>query len=82
MTAEAIEKELIEEVAAILSVDPASIKPDAQLHTLGVDSMRFVEVLVFIEKAFNLELIESGLTREDFRTIHSLAECIRQELKT
>jgi len=71
-----IEKTLIQEVAAILAVDSSTILPNAPLHTLGIDSFGFVELLVFIEKTFNLKLIESGLTKEDFQTIHLLASYI------
>ena len=72
----AIEKTLIQEVAAILAVDSSTILPNALLHTLGIDSFGFVELLVFIEKTFNLKLIESGLTKEDFQTLHLLASYI------
>ena len=75
-TAQEIEGKLVQEAAIILSVDAATIKPEAPLHTLGIDSMGFVEILVFIEKTFGLKLIESGLTREDFATIRALARCI------
>ncbi|MBU1134466.1 MAG: acyl carrier protein [Candidatus Omnitrophica bacterium] len=71
-----IEEILIREVATILSTDTAEIVPDVPLHTLGVDSLSFVELLVFIEKEFNLKLMESGLTREDFQSIRSLSACI------
>jgi len=71
-----IEEILIREVAAILSVGPSTIAPDAPLHELGVDSLSFVELLVVIEKTFNLKLMETSLTKEDFQTIHSLASCI------
>ena len=71
-----IEKTLIQEVAAILAVDFSIILPNAPLHTLGIDSFGFVELLVFIEKTFNLKLIESGLTKEDFQTLHLLASYI------
>lgn len=71
-----IEEKLVREVAAMLSADPSIITPDTPLHTLGIDSLKFVELLVFIEKTFNLNLMESGLTREDFYTIRSLASCI------
>ena len=71
-----IEDALISEVADILSVDISTIEAGAPLHTLGVDSLSFVELLVFIEKEFNLKLIESGLSREDFQSIQSLASCI------
>jgi acyl carrier protein len=39
-----------------------------------------VELLVAIEKEFKLRLIDSGLTMEDLRTIHSLALRIGESL--
>ena len=71
-----IEEKLIRQIATILSVDSQKIKPEAPLHSLGVDSLSFVELLVFIEKEFKIKLMESGLTGEDFKTIHSLARRI------
>jgi len=68
-----IEESLIREVAAILSVDPGSIEPEIPLHEMGLDSLGFVELLVIIEKKFRIKLMESGLTRNDFRTIRSLS---------
>ena len=76
MTAADIEETLIQEVAVILAVDSSTISSSAPLHTLGIDSFGFVELLVFIEKTFNLKLIESGLTKVDFQTIHLLASYI------
>ena len=73
VSVQAVEQKLIEEIATILRKDPATIKSDVPLPVLGLDSMGFVELLVFVEKAFHLRLIESGLTREDFETIHALA---------
>jgi len=71
-----IEESLIREVAAILSKDPGSIEPEIPLHEMGIDSLGFVELLVTIEKKFNIKLMESGLTRHDFRTIRSLSSKI------
>ena len=76
MTIADIEKALIYEVATILGVDSSTISPNAHLHTLGIDSFGFVELLVFIEKTFKLKLIESGLTKENFQTLHLLASYI------
>jgi acyl carrier protein len=73
VSVQAVERKLVEEVAMILCVEPSVVKPDASLPSLGLDSMGFVELLVVIEKSFNLRLMESGLTREDFETIHALA---------
>ena len=71
-----IEESLRREVAAILSKDPGLIEPEMPLHEMGVDSLGFVELLVVIEKKFKIKLMESGLTRSDFRTIRSLSEKI------
>jgi acyl carrier protein len=71
-----IEETLVQEVATILGVDSSTISSNAPLHTLGIDSFSFVELLVFIEKTFNLKLIESGLAKEDFQTLHLLASHI------
>ncbi|RPH48388.1 MAG: acyl carrier protein [Desulfobacteraceae bacterium] len=71
-----IEESLIREVAAILSVEPGSIEPEIPLHEMGIDSLGFVELLVVIEKKYKIKLMESGLTRDDFRTIRSLSSKI------
>ena len=79
MNVKEIEKILIKEVSAILATDVDVVVPAVPLHTLGLDSLGFVELLVAIEKRFNLKLIESGLTQKDFETINSLAKCISRE---
>ena len=76
-----VEQKLIEEVAIILGVDPAAVNTERPLPELGMDSMGFVELLVVIEKSFNLRLIESGLSREDFGTIRALAGRISKGLQ-
>lgn len=80
MTLNDIEDKLIQGIASITSWDKASIEADMPFHKLGIDSMGFVEVLVFIEKTFNLKLIELDLTKKDFETIHSLASFISRKL--
>ena len=71
-----IEEILIAEVANILSIDRATISADTPLQSLGISSMAFVELLVVIENTFDLKLIETDLSREDFQTIRSLASRI------
>jgi len=73
-----IEQALLDEIATILSVDPATILPDIPFQDLGIDSLSFVELLVFIEKEFKLKLIESGLTQKDFASVNSLKKCIEK----
>ena len=73
LSVEEIEQRLVQEVAVILRSEPAAIKVDVLLPSLGLDSMGLVELLVLIEKNFGLRLIDSGMTREDFQTIQTIA---------
>ncbi|MBI5874535.1 MAG: acyl carrier protein [Deltaproteobacteria bacterium] len=80
MTSKEIEDRLVQGIASITSRDKSSIAVDMPFHKLGIDSLGFVEALVFIEKAFKLQLIETDLTKKDFETIHSLAAFISKRL--
>lgn len=74
-----IEAKLTKQIAIILSLESKKISPEVPLHSLGVDSLSFVELLVFIEKEFKIKLMESGLQIEDFKTISSLASRISRQ---
>lgn len=80
MTIQEIEQQLIQGIASITNQEAAAITPDKPFHELGVDSLGFIEILVFIEKTFKLQLIASDLTRKDFETIHALASFISQRV--
>ncbi len=76
MTIQEIEDTLIQGIASITNQDASAVSPDVPFHELGIDSLGFIEILVFIEKTFKLPLIASDLTRKDFETIHALASFI------
>jgi acyl carrier protein len=80
MTVKDIENKLRKGIASITSKDETSIKADVPFHELGIDSLGFVEILVFIEKTFKLRLIESDLTKKDFETLNSLASFIGKKI--
>ncbi len=71
-----IESFLVRELATVLATDEESITPQTPLASLGVDSIRFVEILIAVEKEYGVRLIEAGLTREDLRDVASLARRI------
>ncbi len=80
MTVQEIESALLEGIASIISADRESLAADRPFHELGIDSLGFVEILVFIEKTFKLQLIQSDLTKKDFSTVRSLASFIQKNL--
>jgi acyl carrier protein len=78
MTAQEIENILIQGISSIKNMTPSDIVLDRPFHDMGIDSLGFVEILVFIEKTFKLELIASDLTKQDFESVHSLASFINR----
>lgn len=71
-----IQTDLTRQIAGILSVEPSSVDVDAPLHTLGLDSMRMVEIIVYIEKQFGVDLMGSGLKKEDVASVSALAATV------
>ncbi len=65
-------------VAMLVGVKAEQVVTDQPLHELGLDSMGFVDLLVFIEKQFNLSLMVSGLAQDDFSSLEVLAQRIGQ----
>ncbi|PKL52628.1 MAG: hypothetical protein CVV37_00060 [Nitrospira bacterium HGW-Nitrospira-1] len=80
MTKKEVEEKLIDGVSEILSIDRYSVDVDMPFKELGLDSLGFVEMLVFIEKTFNLNMVETDLTKKDFETLNSLAAFITSKL--
>ncbi len=80
MTVTEIEEKLVHGISSILNKDKGSIGPEKTFPELGIDSLGFVEILVYIEKTFKLQLLASDLTKKDFETIHSLASYIGRKL--
>jgi acyl carrier protein len=76
MTIQEIEDTLIQGISSITNRDASAVSPAVPFHDLGIDSLGFIEILVFIEKTFKIPLIASDLTRKDFETIHALAAFI------
>lgn len=65
-------------VAMLAGADAEHVATDRPLHQLGLDSMGFVDLLVFIEKQFNLSLMSSGLAPDDFASLSVLTQRILQ----
>ncbi len=80
MTKKEIEEKLIDGISGILSVERSSVDADVPFKEMGLDSLGFVEVLVFIEKTFNLNMVETDLTKKDFETLNSLATFLSNKL--
>lgn len=78
ITADEVMLKLRAHVAMLVGTDSAQVAMDKPLHLLGLDSMGFVDLLVFIEKQFNLSLMSSGLAQDDFASLELLTQRIIQ----
>ena len=80
MTLQEIESKLVQGISSITKKDLSAVASDTSFQEIGIDSLGFVEILVFIEKTFNLQLIATDLTKKDFESIHRLALLISRTL--
>ena len=71
-----IKEKLIVQIALSIGEEPSNIQSDMLMHELGLDSLGLVELFVYIEKEFKIQLMESGISQEDIMKIDSLAESI------
>jgi acyl carrier protein len=64
MTAPAISfDQMVEQVSATLSLPIANLSPDTLLQNLGVDSFRFVEMVVDLQERFDAIFTQTELMK-------------------
>ncbi len=81
MNREEVEKKLISLITPMFPKLDFPVTPDTQLVDMGFDSFGLVELFVGIEKNFKLQLMESGILKEDLASIKSLASFIDKKLQ-
>jgi acyl carrier protein len=73
---DAIQTQLCGEIQTLLSLPPNSVLPETSLQSLGLDSLRFVSLLIIIEQKFGVSLIKVGLRQQDMQSAATLAAAI------
>ena len=71
----AIQSAIARMVADVAGVDPAVLRPDTTLDTVGIDSLLIVEVVVAIEKEFGVRIPPSAF-RQDIFTVGRTCEVL------
>ena len=74
-------RNILGEVAR-LDVPLATLADNDDLYAAGLSSLATVHVMLALENAFDIEIPDQMLTRQLFRSVHSLAaavEAIRQQ---
>lgn len=82
ITLESIQQQLCREIEILVSLKSGSLTPESDLTILGIDSLRFVSLLIVIEQKFGVALMKTGITNEDTKTARNLAAAIQAGRKT
>lgn len=69
-------KLLLTELQAILRRELPECAASQGLRELGVNSLDLVELIVVVEQRFQIQLMESGLGRDDFGSLEAIAAAI------
>lgn len=72
---ENISNELLSFVQSTILDSSVSITPDTLFSEIGIDSMSIIELVLFIERKFEVAISEKDLTPENLKSIQTLAEC-------
>lgn len=71
-----ISRELCEYLRSSIIAEGVSFDEDSSLSALGIDSFSIIEILLFIERRFNIVVPESDLTQENLKSAASLARSV------
>lgn len=77
---EGVEKILLTEIA--VGFGRESLGPDEDLLAQGIiDSLGVVSLIVSLEKAFGIKILDEEVIPENFQTLNSLAEFVEQKVR-
>ncbi len=76
LTPETVQQELCSAVQTLLGLEAGAVTPDTPLRGLGIDSLRFVSLMLTIEKKFGISLMKGGMRRTDMESVRTLAALV------
>ena len=79
-TLEQIIEILREEIAIITNIEKNEIELDKSIATNGINSLGFVDLLLAVEKHFQIKLMDNAMSSEDVSSINALAAKIEKLL--
>lgn len=75
MNTSEIAKEICKFVKENLVAAGIEIKPETSLTALGLDSFSIIEIVLFLERKFGIELPDEALTPENIASPNAMAAC-------
>lgn len=59
-----------------------TVHTDTPFHTLGIDSMGIIELVLFLERKCGITIPESELNPNNFKSVDTLAACAFNQQKS
>jgi acyl carrier protein len=78
MDTESIEKEIIHFLESNILSEGIKIYPDSSLRDVGIDSFSIVEIILFIERKYNVIIPDHKLIPDNFKTIRTIAITVKE----
>ena len=71
-----VKKELCVFISENILSGEIEVTPELSLSDIGVDSFSIIEIILFIERKFNVAIPHESLTPENFVSVNALVECM------
>ncbi len=78
METETIEKDIIHFLESNILSEGIKIYSDSSLREVGVDSFSIVEIILFIERKYDIVIPDHKLIPDNFKTIHTIALTVKE----
>lgn len=75
MDVKELEKEVIVFVKENLVAASVNLEPETVLATVGLDSFSMIEIVLFLERKFSIELPDEALTPDNIKSVQALCAC-------
>ncbi len=72
---EHISNELVKFIQTTILDSSITITAETQFKDIGIDSMSIIELVLFIERKFNIPLSDKDLIPENLKSVSTLTEC-------
>ena len=72
---EYISNELVKFIQTTILDSSITITTETQFKDIGIDSMSIIELVLFIERKFNIPLSDKDLIPENLKSVSTLTEC-------
>ena len=77
---ESIQQTICTEIETLMMLKSGTLEADSDLTVLGMDSLRFVSLLLVIEEKFGVNLMKIGLKGDDTHSARNMAAVVQSGL--